>query len=623
MIKGIILFFALCYSVILLGQQYDYPIKPGTDEWRLLKTHKEQLDVIQIPEDILLKMSTDDLLKTCLNYPLSFDLYAYNTLYEGVSRSVPYFNGFQELLKRKDNFDCLYNYLLREDVRKVTSKYAEPMMIGDKFILNSIVETFLSFDEVMKNTTSEQKEKLAEFTSVVLDYKTQTGIFSEFSHASSTSLLSKIEPEASLVTRSVPVIYTPRGSLVHGIMVKSELTTYERMSILSQLADQYPNATVLASETTSYNCHGYAWHMTTGGEPVWIEGPNQSIYYDDGSYVSTTADDATRVCYVGRDHSAMLAPTTTDVDMFYSKWGSWPLVQHHKDYCPYCPYSSLAYYKLNEEVYIPPPPPPTLSGPATICTSGIFTISNFILGTTVDWVISGGASYLNRTDSTITITKPNYSTQYTTITAIVKRPGLSSVTLSQPLVFWQSGIQNASIHTYGLYFSGGEVYLNPVPPGASNYNWRVEPMDASIGYWDVSPQGAPFAYLSHYYNYEVPQLGLWVTVDFTDVCGQISTIYSSFTIHGSYYSLSPNPATSEVEITLNQQADFSKMGNQKEARQIRTIKVYSLTGNMVLTRDYGTGQTKVTLDTSSLKPGQYSIVISNGEKLETKKLIIK
>jgi hypothetical protein len=48
---------------------YDYPVKPGTAEWKALGSHVEMLKVCQIPDSNLTRMSTADLLETVLNYP--------------------------------------------------------------------------------------------------------------------------------------------------------------------------------------------------------------------------------------------------------------------------------------------------------------------------------------------------------------------------------------------------------------------------------------------------------------------------------------------------------------------------------------------------------------------------
>jgi len=55
---------------------YEYPVRPGSDEWLELKTHDEKLRVTQLPEDILKNLSTEDLLEVCMDYPLLIDAFS-------------------------------------------------------------------------------------------------------------------------------------------------------------------------------------------------------------------------------------------------------------------------------------------------------------------------------------------------------------------------------------------------------------------------------------------------------------------------------------------------------------------------------------------------------------------
>ena len=81
---------------------YSYPIVPGTPEWQELKSHDAMLAACQVPEDLLSRMSTAGLVETCLTYPMSGDLFAYDCLQDGVDRVIAGFNGLQELLSRPD-----------------------------------------------------------------------------------------------------------------------------------------------------------------------------------------------------------------------------------------------------------------------------------------------------------------------------------------------------------------------------------------------------------------------------------------------------------------------------------------------------------------------------------------
>ena len=59
---------------------WDYPIKPGMEEWENLESHKAKVDACQVPDDILQNISTKELLKLCLNYPLLYDVFSFNDI---------------------------------------------------------------------------------------------------------------------------------------------------------------------------------------------------------------------------------------------------------------------------------------------------------------------------------------------------------------------------------------------------------------------------------------------------------------------------------------------------------------------------------------------------------------
>ncbi|WP_342086046.1 T9SS C-terminal target domain-containing protein [Dyadobacter sp. OTU695] len=94
-----------------------------------------------------------------------------------------------------------------------------------------------------------------------------------------------------------------------------------------------PSRVILANYSRQYNCHGYAWHVSTGGNQIGI---NQPTYggvtpyvagvnpsYIQGNYSGSQGK--MRVRYSG-DHSAV---TTYDAGKFISKFGPGPLVKHN------------------------------------------------------------------------------------------------------------------------------------------------------------------------------------------------------------------------------------------------------------------------------------------------------
>jgi len=103
MYKIIIFLFIVVLTNTLLGDvDFEYKIKPGTEEWKKLKTHDQMVEALQVPLETLKKMRTKKLIKFCLDYPLFSDIWAFNNLQDGFQQVKNNFNGFQELYSRPD-----------------------------------------------------------------------------------------------------------------------------------------------------------------------------------------------------------------------------------------------------------------------------------------------------------------------------------------------------------------------------------------------------------------------------------------------------------------------------------------------------------------------------------------
>ena len=121
-VKVLILTFFLILPYLSFGQitedekktLWDYPIKPGMEEWRQLKTTKEMVDVCQIPEYVLQDISTNDLMIVCLQYPPLFNVFAFNDKNDGLKRLFTDFNGIREFSKREDAVHALRKHYLSE-----------------------------------------------------------------------------------------------------------------------------------------------------------------------------------------------------------------------------------------------------------------------------------------------------------------------------------------------------------------------------------------------------------------------------------------------------------------------------------------------------------------------------
>lgn len=191
-------------------------------------------------------------------------------------------------------------------------------------------------------------------------------------------------------------VQTPAGSSVEGIIIQEEYTASEITTINNTYISGYPQATFLDDASKKYNCHSYAWYLSTGGTTIcWINqfdkngNPNISKYWTDGSYTPTTSTLAYKIFYYNGDHSA----TRSAVSGYYeSKWGSAPLMRHAPNYGP-------PSYNMNDRNYYLPIA--TVEGPTMLTipanansVQGSFTTKqnyNVVMGD-YEWTISGPGS---------------------------------------------------------------------------------------------------------------------------------------------------------------------------------------------------------------------------------------
>lgn len=135
------------------------------------------------------------------------------------------------------------------------------------------------------------------------------------------------------------IVYTPNETAILA-WVMEEMSQEQIDSINTMVESDFPNATRKSDASRTYNCHSYAWHISGGGNTVWINDP--SMYWEDGSYVYVENEsEADKISYGSADHSAI---TTDKSEWFKSKWGQGPLMYHAADDCPYDA-SALTYYK--------------------------------------------------------------------------------------------------------------------------------------------------------------------------------------------------------------------------------------------------------------------------------------
>ncbi len=321
-------------SEYIVTNPYVYPITPLTTpvKWKSFQSHDEMIEACQIPDDVLHNLTTPQLVKACLDYPLSGDVLQYNSYDTGFQSQYRSFNGLQELFKRQNFASELTKLFLSLDLSDLTETEFLPSY---KF---RFINVLISQDAVVDALTNNEKEAiLAKSQSLQDNIRNKyQNIFVQDDIANASQRIA-----SSMVDTSSPItpydysttVQTQKGTDVPAIKVTTELSSEDYQEALNWINTTYPNATILRNPTKKYNCHSYAWYSQSSSNTIWIDRPNQRTWWEDGSWVRTTSSPVRgmKVDYYSSDHSAIVY----NASIYDSKWGANCLVRHTPSYCPY------------------------------------------------------------------------------------------------------------------------------------------------------------------------------------------------------------------------------------------------------------------------------------------------
>ena len=345
------LFFCVAISTVF-GKEIDlnktyFSSIINSAEWKKLKSTKERIEALQLPQDTIQNLSTEELLSICLDFPYNIDVLLCSENNKNLSKLFDKFNGYSELFNRKD------------------LEIALPLF-------QSRLSAFID------SVDNESKKKL-EFKRTILNL-----IDTSYSQTVSNNIISdkksglrRLPPEKAS-DYSPAVIYTPLYSQVPNSYVFTG-TDYETLGWLDRdvlttgLDEMYNHAQLLGDPSYRYNSHGYAWNPDN---LVWIEDSGISTYWDDESYEETTEDQAEIVYYVEGHHSAKRLNST----WYVSKWEDGLLVKHHPDALPldYHPELTRKYYKKRQKNF-------SISGTSNLCGNEIYSVENLPVACDVNW----------------------------------------------------------------------------------------------------------------------------------------------------------------------------------------------------------------------------------------------
>lgn len=266
---------------------YNYTTIPGTDAWELLSID-EKISVSLVAQSIAENMTTSALWITVLEHPFILNIYAYDTVEQGIDVVKEYFPPLSELIEREDALAVISQYIEMCEEKSDTQSL--------NYYISCRIRDYMH-------------DKTGISTQVVIDPVTD-------------------EPFAR--------VRTPNGSVVpvyYDLTWDDFETTYNECYQYSVSAANVYGATIISNPSPKYNCHSYAWHNASTSNKYWMNSPSRYIL--DGSYVSGSKTTGNKVTYKDSSGTYTHSGVVHSSGKITSKWGPSALMRHDVNSCPY------------------------------------------------------------------------------------------------------------------------------------------------------------------------------------------------------------------------------------------------------------------------------------------------
>lgn len=166
---------------------WDFPVRPGTEEWKNLKTEKERIDAVQVPEAVLEKATAEELVLLTVSFPLFGYYSAFNTPQDGFNIMFSRFNVIRAICSKRENVG-----------KHLISTYKDAGMDGfEKTPVSNefwtlrlyYVELLLSQEAIISTMTPADKCELLMETKKKLAQKSNSEAFNSYPGMSSTAFI--------------------------------------------------------------------------------------------------------------------------------------------------------------------------------------------------------------------------------------------------------------------------------------------------------------------------------------------------------------------------------------------------------------------------------------------------
>lgn len=130
---------------------FRFPFTQVDAKWKEFKTPQDRIAALQIPNNMLASITTEDILLICLDFPYLSDIFAFDDMDIGLKVVASKFNGFQEFLTRHDQIEAMEKVFQRISSENLYLNSNSDIEIGNNSIRIRILSYLLGRPEILKN----------------------------------------------------------------------------------------------------------------------------------------------------------------------------------------------------------------------------------------------------------------------------------------------------------------------------------------------------------------------------------------------------------------------------------------------------------------------------------------
>lgn len=323
----------------------------------MIESLEEKLQACNIASDVADNMSSEDLVRNIIDYPLNSLVMFYDDPQMAVKLVIENSNLHKAFLAREDAADILLQYYDNSNISMVVKRDTKDFSLIP-YSATMFIEHFIASD-ICRSIFKEKRQGLRTIISKKLEERlSQNNLYSYSSVKPLLDINDSLSLSLNITTTSQGVvflgyttIYTPLNhQSIEGILF-SDYSDTERNDADEEALALCPNAILLRRSTPRYNCHSYAWHKQDSSNNTWLNDIDhlgtfqlQKYWTNDLYCESSTSNGADVVYYAYGDHSGIIQNN----GIVISKWGRGPLMSHEMNACPYSTYGKRYFIKMGD-----------------------------------------------------------------------------------------------------------------------------------------------------------------------------------------------------------------------------------------------------------------------------------